>query len=88
MTAEADFLPGDVVSVAVGGGKREGVVIGTTIDGAGRQIVEIQFDRPGEYISAWWPLVTRKRRYAPGWPYGYPHYHGVPRTLERHVHYY
>ncbi|KAG8956592.1 hypothetical protein FRC04_000070 [Tulasnella sp. 424] len=90
--SDADFLPGDVVAVNTPThGKREGLVVGTHFDNVGRQIVEIQFDRPGDYYHAWHPLVTRVRRYTQGsLPYGHwhaPHHHDR-RTIERHVHYY
>ncbi|KIO15542.1 hypothetical protein M407DRAFT_34865 [Tulasnella calospora MUT 4182] len=52
--ADADFLPGDVVAVNTPThGQREGLVVGTHLDNVGRQIVEIQFDRPGDYYYAW-----------------------------------
>jgi len=76
-----DLLPGDVVSVNVGNGnKREGLVIGSQVDHLGRQVVEVQFERPGEYYKTWYPYVTRVRRAAYAAPY-------LPRT-ERHIHYY
>ncbi|KAG8975354.1 hypothetical protein FRB90_009556, partial [Tulasnella sp. 427] len=81
--------PGDVVAVNTpNSGKREGLVVGTHFDNVGRQIVEIQFDRPGDYYYAWHPLVTRVRRYANTLPYHHYHPRQDRRTLERHVHYY
>jgi len=82
--ATPEFLPGDVVSVNVPNeGQREGLVIGTTIDNVGRQVVEIQFDRPNYYYRALYPYVRRIARKTVGYPYAYPHYHKV----ERQIHY-
>ncbi|KAG8999088.1 hypothetical protein FRB94_003338 [Tulasnella sp. JGI-2019a] len=73
-----EFLPGDVVSVNVPNeGQREGLVIGTTTDSVGRQVVEIQFDPARPYYRAWYPAVRRVRR-AVGYNY-YPQYvHKAP----------
>jgi len=84
-----DFLPGDVVSVDVPNeGKREGLVIGTTIDNVGRQIVEIQFDRPRPY-RVWYPYpdtYVRRVRRSVAYSAPYPHYHKAG-LVERQVHY-
>ncbi|KAI0371623.1 hypothetical protein BV20DRAFT_965358 [Pilatotrama ljubarskyi] len=57
-----EIAPGDIVAVQHSThGRREGLVIGSHIDYAGRQIVEVQLD-PGEVYHAWYPTVTRVRR--------------------------
>ncbi|KAF8506063.1 hypothetical protein F5888DRAFT_499238 [Russula emetica] len=71
-----DIVPGDIVTVNHGLGRREGLVIGSHIDYAGRQIVEVQFE-PGDIYHAWYPSVTRVKRTI----YTRP----KPRTVERHV---
>ncbi|KAH8982430.1 hypothetical protein EDB86DRAFT_3074207 [Lactarius hatsudake] len=72
-----DITPGDIVTVNHGAyGRREGLVIGSHIDYAGRQIVEVQFE-PGDVYHAWYPSVTRVKRTI----YTRP----KPRTIERHV---
>jgi len=72
-----EIIPGDIVSVNHGAyGRREGLVIGSHIDYAGRQVVEVQFE-PGEVYHTWYPSVTRVKRTI----YTRP----KPRTVERHV---
>jgi len=57
-----DIGLGDIVTVNHGNyGRREGLVIGSHVDYAGRQIVEVQFE-PGEVYSTWYPMVTRVKR--------------------------
>ncbi|KAI0832797.1 hypothetical protein BC628DRAFT_352760 [Trametes gibbosa] len=53
--------PGDIVAVSNSGVRREGLVVGSHIDYAGRQVVEVQLDG-GEIYNAWYPSVTRVRR--------------------------
>ncbi|KAG8865369.1 hypothetical protein FRB96_000259 [Tulasnella sp. 330] len=86
MSAGQEFLPGDVVSVNVPNeGQREGLVVGTSLDNVGRQIVEIRFDLPQpHYYRAWYPLVRRVRRQV-GYQY-YPQYVAKP-VVERQIHY-
>ncbi|KAI0775874.1 hypothetical protein BD413DRAFT_610595 [Trametes elegans] len=83
-----DILPGDVVAVQHAiSGRREGLVVGSHIDYAGRQIVEVQLD-PGEVYHAWYPTVTRVRRTVsynsrpPAVPLIAPAH---KRTVERHI---
>ncbi|KAI0658538.1 hypothetical protein C8Q70DRAFT_1045543 [Cubamyces menziesii] len=59
--ASDDIVPGDIVAVSHSQGRREGLVVGSHIDYAGRQIVEVQLE-PGEIYHAWYPTVTRVRR--------------------------
>ncbi|CDO69583.1 hypothetical protein BN946_scf184759.g23 [Trametes cinnabarina] len=59
--APDDIVPGDIVTVSHTQGRREGLVVGSHIDYAGRQIVEVQLE-PGEIYHAWYPTVTRVRR--------------------------
>ncbi|RPD66802.1 hypothetical protein L226DRAFT_565587 [Lentinus tigrinus ALCF2SS1-7] len=56
-----EIVPGDIVAVQHATGKREGLVVGSHVDYAGRQIVEVQLE-PGEIYHAWYPSVTRVRR--------------------------
>ncbi|OBZ70343.1 hypothetical protein A0H81_09764 [Grifola frondosa] len=57
-----DIARGDIVAIQHGQyGRREGLVIGSHIDYAGRQIVEVQLE-PGEIYNAWYPTVTRVKR--------------------------
>ncbi|KAM5534437.1 hypothetical protein V8D89_011904, partial [Ganoderma adspersum] len=53
--------PGDIVAVSHQTGRREGLVVGSHVDYAGRQVVEVQLE-PGEIYHAWYPTVTRVRR--------------------------
>jgi len=56
------IAPGDIVAVRHGAyGRREGLVIGSHIDYAGRQIVQVQLE-PGNIYNAWYPSVTRVKR--------------------------
>ncbi|KDR84235.1 hypothetical protein GALMADRAFT_236919 [Galerina marginata CBS 339.88] len=60
-TVDDVIAPGDVVAVRHGmKGRQEGLVIGSHIDYAGRQVIEVQLD--GEVYHAWYPSVTRVRR--------------------------
>ncbi|KAI0337904.1 hypothetical protein BDW22DRAFT_1432917 [Trametopsis cervina] len=62
MSSDESILPGDIVLVQHGyHGKQEGLVVGSHIDYAGRQIVEVQLE-PGYVTNAWLPTVTRVRR--------------------------
>ncbi|KAJ6464351.1 hypothetical protein C8R45DRAFT_1107260 [Mycena sanguinolenta] len=80
-TAVEEIAPGDIVAVSHGTyGRREGLVVGTHIDYAGRQILEVQMDA-GEMYNAWYPTVTRVRRTV---SYARPS-HSRARTIERHV---
>ncbi|VDB91526.1 unnamed protein product [Peniophora sp. CBMAI 1063] len=75
---EAEITPGDIVTVNNGAyAKREGLVVGSHIDYAGRQIVEVQFE-PNEIYHAYYPAVTRVRRTV------YTRPKRVP-TVERHI---
>ncbi|KAF7352125.1 F-box domain-containing protein [Mycena venus] len=80
-TAVEEINPGDVVAVSHGAyGRREGLVVGSHIDYAGRQILEVQMDA-GDIYNAWYPTVTRVRRtvsYARPSP-------GRQRTIERRI---
>ncbi|KAI0045116.1 hypothetical protein FA95DRAFT_1607983 [Auriscalpium vulgare] len=72
-----EINPGDIVTVNNGQyHRREGLVIGSHYDFAGRQVVEVQFE-PGDVYHAWYPSVTRVKRTI----YTRPKH----RTLERHV---
>ncbi|KAH9927082.1 uncharacterized protein BXZ73DRAFT_102678 [Epithele typhae] len=51
--ASDDIVPGDIVAVSHSGGRKEGLVVGSHIDYAGRQIVEVQME-PGEIYHAWY----------------------------------
>ncbi|KAJ3478470.1 hypothetical protein NLI96_g9735 [Meripilus lineatus] len=66
-----DIIPGDIVSVNHGTyGRREGLVVGSHTDYAGRQILEVQME-PGDIYHAWYPTVHRVRRtvsYQPALP--------------------
>jgi len=62
MSSSEEIGPGDIVAIQHGpNGRKEGLVIGTHIDYAGRQIVEVQLE-PGEIYNAWYPSVTRVKR--------------------------
>jgi len=64
MSALSDeyIAPGDIVAVRHGVyGRKEGLVIGSHIDYAGRQIIEVQIE-PGEIFNAWYPTVSRVKR--------------------------
>ncbi|TDL29949.1 hypothetical protein BD410DRAFT_47545 [Rickenella mellea] len=81
-TTYEEIRAGDIVAVNHGiHGRKEGLVVGTRIDYAGRQIVEVQFE-PGDYYSAWYPQVTRVRRTI---SYGKPKVQTGQHTVERHV---
>jgi len=60
--AESDeIVPGDIVAVHHGNyGRKEGLVIGSYTDFAGRQIVAVQLD--SEVYNAWYPTITRVKR--------------------------
>ncbi|KAI0072994.1 hypothetical protein K474DRAFT_1604145, partial [Panus rudis PR-1116 ss-1] len=71
---------GDIVAVNNGLTKREGLVVGSHIDYAGRQIVEVQLE-PGDIYHAWVPTVTRVRRTI-SYANPNPHKH---RTIQRTI---
>ncbi|KXN81729.1 hypothetical protein AN958_03778 [Leucoagaricus sp. SymC.cos] len=75
-----EIVPGDVVAVRHGvKGRQEGLVLGSHIDYAGRQVIEVQLDG-GEVYNAWYPTVTRVKRvvsYRPPTPRA--------RTVERRI---
>ncbi|KIP06163.1 hypothetical protein PHLGIDRAFT_19521 [Phlebiopsis gigantea 11061_1 CR5-6] len=80
-SADDSILPGDIVAVNHGiYGRKEGLVVGSHVDYAGRQVVEVQLE-PGEVYHAWYPSVTRVRRTT---TYLSPAPHKV-RTVERRV---
>ncbi|KAE9407154.1 hypothetical protein BT96DRAFT_914760, partial [Gymnopus androsaceus JB14] len=57
-----EIYPGDIVAVNHGlAGRQEGLVIGSHIDYAGRQILEVQLDSDVVH-HAWYPTVTRVKR--------------------------
>ncbi|KIY47146.1 hypothetical protein FISHEDRAFT_45888 [Fistulina hepatica ATCC 64428] len=57
-----DVQLGDIVSVNNGiSGYKEGLVVGSYSDWAGRQILEVQLE-PGNVYHAWYPTVTRVKR--------------------------
>jgi len=56
-----EIIPGDIVAVRHGvKGRQEGLVLGSHVDYAGRQIIEVQLE--GEVYNAWYPTVTRVKR--------------------------
>ncbi|KAK7696128.1 hypothetical protein QCA50_000773 [Cerrena zonata] len=61
MFEDDSIVPGDIVTVNNGQGRREGMVVGSHMDYAGRQIVEVQLE-PGNVYHAWYPTVTRVKR--------------------------
>ncbi|KAH9854965.1 hypothetical protein C2E23DRAFT_816296 [Lenzites betulinus] len=77
-----DIVPGDVVAVSNGGTRQEGLVIGSHIDYAGRQVVEVRLDGSGEVYNAWYPSVTRVRRTI---QYTRPSPQHHKRTIERTI---
>ncbi|KAK0491557.1 hypothetical protein IW261DRAFT_1438320 [Armillaria novae-zelandiae] len=81
MSSSDEIIPGDIVAVQHAySGRREGLVIGSHVDYAGRQIVEVQLDG-GEMYQAWYPTVTRVKRTI---SYSRPSY-VKPRTIERRI---
>lgn len=77
-----DIIAGDIVAVQHPGGRREGLVVGSHIDYAGRQVVEVQLDPTEPVYYAHYPTVTRVRRTT--------YYNTIPaahkvRTVERRV---
>ncbi|KAJ6578972.1 hypothetical protein B0H10DRAFT_2231684 [Mycena sp. CBHHK59/15] len=77
-----EITPGDIVAVSHGAyGRREGLVVGSHIDYAGRQILEVQISDAGEVYNAWYPTVTRVRRTV---SYARPSV-GKQRTIERRI---
>jgi len=59
---EEQIVPGDIVAVRHGVyGRKEGLVVGSHIDYAGRQIIAVQLE-PGEIFNALYPTVTRVKR--------------------------
>ncbi|KAF9527984.1 hypothetical protein CPB83DRAFT_855124 [Crepidotus variabilis] len=94
MTIEEEYIAaGDIVAVRHGvRGRQEGLVVGSHVDYAGRQIIEVQLD--AEVYHAYYPTVTRVRRvvsYAPTYAPTYtPTYVKAiapnrVRTIERRV---
>jgi len=83
-----EIYPGDIVAVNHGvAGRREGLVVGSHIDYAGRQILEVQLDG-AEIYHAWYPTVTRvKRVVSYQRPSTVPLIGSVPRTrtVERRI---
>ncbi|KLO07922.1 hypothetical protein SCHPADRAFT_909054 [Schizopora paradoxa] len=76
-----EILPGDIVAVNHGVyGRKEGLVVGSSVDSYGRQVVEIQFE-PGEIYKTWYPHVRRIRRTISYRDAGLPPAH--KRTVER-----
>ncbi|KAG6853134.1 hypothetical protein C0991_006614 [Blastosporella zonata] len=79
---DEDIVPGDIVAVRHGvKGRQEGLVIGSHIDYAGRQVIEVQLE--AEVYRVLYPQVTRVRRtisYRPS--LAGPH---KVRTIERRV---
>ncbi|KAJ8518885.1 hypothetical protein ONZ45_g4113 [Pleurotus djamor] len=77
-----EIVLGDIVAVNHGSyGRTEGLVIGTHVDYAGRQIVEVQL-QPGEIYNAWYPTVTRVKR-----TISYTRPQPRHRTVERRIYY-
>ncbi|KAF9813576.1 hypothetical protein IEO21_05508 [Rhodonia placenta] len=75
-----EIIPGDIVAVQNGvSGRREGLVIGSHVDYAGRQILEVQME-PGEIYNAWYPTVTRVKR-----TISYTRPQHKQRTVERFI---
>jgi len=79
-----EIILGDVVSVNHERyGRKEGIVVGRTIDTLGRQILEVQLDsEPGELYQAFYPTVTRVRRTV---SYTRPPPSLKQRTVERRI---
>ncbi|TFK24692.1 hypothetical protein FA15DRAFT_669269 [Coprinopsis marcescibilis] len=83
VTSEEYIAAGDVVAVRHGvKGRQEGLVVGSHIDYAGRQIIEVQLDGEPVVYNAWYPQVHRVRRTVYSRPVYYPQ---RTRTLERRV---
>jgi len=79
-SGEEDIVPGDIVAVRHGlKGRQEGLVVGSHIDYAGRQIIEVQLDSTVQHY--WYPTVTRVRRTI---SYSRPSPHKA-RTVERRI---
>ncbi|EIN11056.1 hypothetical protein PUNSTDRAFT_101043 [Punctularia strigosozonata HHB-11173 SS5] len=84
-STDDSIIPGDIVAVNHGAyGRTEGLVVGSHVDYAGRQVIEVQLDNPThEVYHAWYPAVTRVKRVV---------HNRLPapakhRTIERHVYY-
>ncbi|KIJ69904.1 hypothetical protein HYDPIDRAFT_171856 [Hydnomerulius pinastri MD-312] len=61
-TVSGDITPGDIVAVNHDRyGRKEGLVVGSFTDFAGRQILEVQLEA-NEIYQAYYPTVTRVRR--------------------------
>jgi len=80
-----EIMPGDIVAVNHGVyGPKEGLVVGSSMDSYGRQVVEIQFE-PGEIYKTWYPHVRRIRRTISyrdaSAPLHVPHKRTIERTL-------
>ncbi|KAF8842667.1 hypothetical protein BDN67DRAFT_1009514 [Paxillus ammoniavirescens] len=57
-----EITPGDLVAVNHDRyGRKEGLVVGSFTDFAGRQILEVQLEA-NEIYQAWYPTVTRVKR--------------------------
>jgi len=61
--ATSEIIAGDIVAVNHDRyGRQEGLVVGSRVDFAGRQILEVQLEASNEIYQAWYPTVTRVRR--------------------------
>ncbi|KAH6908109.1 hypothetical protein BKA70DRAFT_291259 [Coprinopsis sp. MPI-PUGE-AT-0042] len=81
-TTEEYIAPGDIVAVRHGvKGRQEGLVVGSHVDYAGRQILEVQLDNEPVVYNAWYPSVTRVRRTV----YTRPTIAATRRTVERRI---
>ncbi|EGO02283.1 hypothetical protein SERLA73DRAFT_133212 [Serpula lacrymans var. lacrymans S7.3] len=62
MASVEEIIMGDFVAVNHDRyGRREGMVVGSYVDYAGRTILEVQLE-PNEVYAAWYPTVTRVKR--------------------------
>ncbi|CAL1700072.1 unnamed protein product [Somion occarium] len=76
-SGDDQILPGDIVSVNNGVGRKEGLVVGSHWDYA---IVEVQLE-PGDIYHACYPTVTRVKRTI-SYNNPNPHKH---RTIQRTI---
>jgi len=61
-SVSGEITPGDLVAVNHDRyGRKEGLVVGSFTDFAGRQILEVQLEA-NEIYQAWYPTVTRVKR--------------------------
>ena len=75
---DEEIIPGDIVAVRHGyKGRQEGLVIGSSMDHLGRQIIEVQLEN--EVYRAYRPTLTRVRRTV------YTRPNPVKRTVERRI---